>query len=184
MDKLVAKFFNYSCKGLNLHVGSCSTLIHTRSHDTYPDTEVCTCTHGPGLGPVPVTLDMQDSYPYPYPCHCTHTCTHGLRHRYTQDQNYSTCTNKVSKKTVIVPHFFVCLFLVLDAGENFWNLDKKIDGTVWRGVRTPPLPHPLYQSTLLSTKSSTQPFYLLISLICEHIMVFVMIYSVLYLWRA
>ena len=59
MDKLVAKFFNYSCKGLNL--ASCSTLTHTRSRDTYPD------THGPGLGPVPVTLDMQDSYPYPYP---------------------------------------------------------------------------------------------------------------------
>ena len=56
-------------------------------------------------------------------------CTHGLRHRYTQDHNYST--NKVSKKTVIVPHFFVCLFLVLDAGENFWNLDKKIDGRIF-----------------------------------------------------
>ena len=33
------------------------------------------------------------------------------------DDNYST--NKVSKKTVIGAHFFVCLFLVLDAGENF-----------------------------------------------------------------
>ena len=30
----------------------------------------------------------------------------------------------------MVPHFFVCLFLVLDAGENFWNLDKKIDGGI------------------------------------------------------
>ena len=34
---------------------------------------------------------------------------------------------KVSKKTVLLPHLFVCLFLVLDAGENFWNLDKKFE---------------------------------------------------------
>ena len=40
-------------------------------------------------------------------------------------------TNKVSKKTVIMPHFFVCLFFVLDAGENFWNLDKKIEYLWW-----------------------------------------------------
>ena len=160
MDKLVAKFFNYSCKGLNL--GSCSTLTHTRSRDTYPDTEVCTCTHGPGLGPRPypwlLTCRTRTRTLYPYPCHCTHTCTHGLRHRYTQNHNYSSCTNKVNKKTVIVPHFFVCLFLVLDAGENFWNLDKKIDGTVWRGVRTPPLPHPLYQSTLCLQNQAPNPF--------------------------
>ena len=128
MDKLVAKFFNYSCKGLNLAnlpIPVVVILIRIRKF-------------------VPVPMDLvSNPYPwhltcrtrtrrptlYPFPCHCTHTCTHGLRHRCIQDHNYST--NKVSKKTVIVPHFFVCLFLVLDAGENFWNLDKKIDGGIF-----------------------------------------------------
>ena len=72
-----------------------------------------------GLVPVPI---------YPW-CQCTCTCSHGPRPRYTQDHIYST--DKVSKKTVILPHFFVWLFLVLDAGENFWNLDKKIEYLWW-----------------------------------------------------
>ena len=53
---------------------------------------------------------------------------------WSQTQVYSRSylsTNKVSKKTVILPHFFVCLFLVLDAGEKFWNLDKKIEYLWW-----------------------------------------------------
>ena len=77
MDKLVAKFFNYSCKGLNL----------------------------------------ANLYPLPIPVVVILIRIRKFVHRCTQDHNYSR--NKVSKKTVIVPHFFVCLFLVLDAGENF-----------------------------------------------------------------
>ena len=66
-----------------------------------------------------------------------------LLYPWSQTQVYST--NKVSKKTVIFPHFFVCLFFVLffvcaaynflhcieHAGENFWNLDKKIEYLWW-----------------------------------------------------
>ena len=59
---------------------------------------------------------MQDSYPYvPVPVPIV------------PDPGVLKIIFKVSKKTVLLPHLFVCLFLVLDAGENFWNLDKKFE---------------------------------------------------------
>ena len=119
MDKPVARFFNWLVVPLPIIPVLVILIRIQKSVYLYPRTRSRTHTldswHA-GLVPVPM-----------YPCQCT--CTHGPRPRYTQDHIYST--NKVSKKTVILPHFFVCLFLVLDAGEIFWNLDKKIEYLWW-----------------------------------------------------
>ena len=38
---------------------------------------------------------------------------------------------KWKRRLLYFPTFLFFLFLVLDAGENFWNLDKKIEYLWW-----------------------------------------------------
>ena len=124
---------------------TCSTLTYTRTH-TYQDTKVCNCTHG-------ISLRSSRTRTHNVLTCRTRTRTHTIvpisvpmvpeLGKHTQDHIYST--NKVSKKTVIIfpPPFFLFLFFVyalaahnflhcfVHAGENFWNLNRKIAYLWW-----------------------------------------------------